>query len=83
VVVTLLVIAYVVVPQVDRLVDALGGYDPRAYEPKDLARQHWLETKGRLIGVRGAQGEVAVHVLLVLLVAVVWLAIVPPGSSRR
>lgn len=82
-VVTLLVVAWIIVPQVDRLVGALGGYDPQGYEPKDFARQHWLETKGRLLGLPGVPGEVVVNVFLFLLVAVAWLAIVPPGASRR
>ncbi len=52
VVVTVLVVAYALVPRAARFVSALGGYNPQGYEPKDFARQSWL-------------------------------ALVPPGASRR
>ncbi|MGH7314470.1 MAG: hypothetical protein ACREJV_14945 [Candidatus Rokuibacteriota bacterium] len=83
VVVTVLVVAYAVVPGVVRFVAALGGYNPQAYEPKDFARQSWLADKLPLPALPGISADVVVNVVLFVLVAVVWLALVPPGASRR
>jgi hypothetical protein len=73
----------VVVPGVTRIVGSLAGYNPQTFEPKDAERLSWLESKDRPGGLPGVSTETIVNVLLVLLVAVVWLAIVPPGTSRR
>jgi hypothetical protein len=73
-------VAYLVVPPVVGLVGALGGYNPQTYEPKDFARQSWLADK---LLPPGLPLEVLVNVVLFVLVAVVWLALVPPGASRR
>ncbi|HSF07196.1 MAG TPA: hypothetical protein VLG10_15540 [Methylomirabilota bacterium] len=82
VVVTVLVVAYVVVPGVARFVTALGGYNPQGYEPKDFARQSWLADKLSLPALP-VPADVVVNLVLFVLVAVVWLALVPPGASRR
>src|SRR5262249_15154493 len=42
VVFTILVVAWVAVPLVVQFVDAVRGYDPAYYEPKDFERQDWL-----------------------------------------
>jgi hypothetical protein len=76
VIVTVLVVAYAIVPAVARVVAALGGYGPQDYEPKDLARLP-------LPALPGLPADVVVNVVLFVLVAVVWLALVPPGASRR
>jgi hypothetical protein len=83
VVVTVLVVAYAVVPGVAGFVTALGGYNPQGYEPKDFARQSWLADKLALPALPGVPADVVVNLLLFVLVAVVWLALVPPGASRR
>ena len=83
VIVTVLVVAYAVVPGVARFVTALGGYNPQGYEPKDFARQSWLADKLSLPALPGVSADVVVNILLFVLVAVVWLALVPPGASRR
>jgi hypothetical protein len=70
-----------VVPSVARFVGAVGDYDPQAYEPKDFARQSWLQEKVGRVGLDHV--DMIVHVLLFLLVAIVWLGLVPPGASRR
>jgi hypothetical protein len=59
----------------------VGGYNPSVYEPKDAARQAWLGERWGVLGY--VPGEVVINVLLFLLVALVWLALVPPGASRR
>jgi hypothetical protein len=66
---------------VTRLLGAVGGYNPSVYEPKDAARQAWLDERWALFGY--VPVEVAINTLLFLLVALVWLALVPPGASRR
>jgi len=83
VIVTVLVVAYAVVPGVARFVTALGGYNPQGYEPKDFARQSWLADKLSLPALPGMPADVVVNIVLFVLVAVVWLALVPPGASRR
>jgi hypothetical protein len=83
VVVTVLVVAYAVVPAVTRVVGAVGGYSVEVYEPKDEARQSWLGRRGSQAGLPPVTLEVVVDVLLFMLLALVWLALVPPGASRR
>jgi len=83
VVLTIIVVAYAVVPSVARFVGAIGGYDPQDYQPKDFARQSWLDDKGRMVGLAHVPMHLIVNVLLFLLVALVWLGLVPPGASRR
>ena len=77
----MLVVAYAVVPRVTHFLSAAGGYNPSAYEPKDAARQAWLLERWGMLGY--VPSEVVINVLLFLLVALVWLALVPPGASRR
>src|SRR5437773_6353628 len=43
---TIVVVAYVVVPIAVRYIEALQGYSPHFYEPKDLERQEWLRRTG-------------------------------------
>jgi hypothetical protein len=82
---TIVVLAYAGVPHVARVVDSLGGYNPGHYEPKDAEREKHLqrmeddpdEFLGRI------PWETVVHVLLFLLVAVVWLTLMPTRASRR
>ena len=40
---TIVVAAYVAVPQMVKFVDAVRGYDPAFYEPKDFERQAWIK----------------------------------------
>ncbi|HKB42561.1 MAG TPA: hypothetical protein VKD72_39400, partial [Gemmataceae bacterium] len=82
VIVTVLVVAYAIVPSVAQFLTAASGYNPQGYEPKDFARQSWLADRLALL-VPGISADVVVNILLFVLVAVVWLALVPPGASRR
>jgi hypothetical protein len=61
----------------------MAGYDPHAFEPKDIERQSWLDAKGQVIGLPHVSIDTLVNVLLFMLVVVVWLALAPPGPSRR
>jgi len=81
---TIVVLAYAGVPHVARIVDSLAGYSPGHYEPKDSEREAWV-AKGDdpdAFLARIPWGTV-VNVLLFLLVAVVWLTVVPTRASRR
>jgi hypothetical protein len=74
-------VAYVLVPQVVRLLAAAGGYGPAVYEPKDAARLTWLEARARLTGWPAVTVEHVVNAGLFLLVVVLWVAVV--GGRRR
>jgi len=80
---TILVVAWVAVPLVVRFVDAVRGYDPAYYEPKDFERQDWLKRQVVPAARPGASWEIVLDVVLVLLVAIVWLTFVPARGPRR
>lgn len=83
VILTLVVVAYVVVPFVVRYIDALPGYAPNYYEPKDSARQEWLRQQGVPEALTGLSWDVVVDALLFVLVAIVWLTLVPTRARCR
>ena len=81
---TILVLAYAGVPHVARIVDSMGGYSPGSYEPKDSEREAWVtrsEDSAALLS--RIPLATVVNVLLFLLVAVVWLTLVPTRDTRR
>jgi hypothetical protein len=80
---TIVVVAYAGVPHVARVVDALGGYNPGHYEPKDAERAAWVQRADSDAFLARIPWETVVHVLLFLLVAVVWLTLVPTRAARR
>lgn len=79
---TIVVVAYVAVPYVVRYIDALQGYAPSYYEPKDVARQEWLRRQGVPEALTGLWWDVVVDVVLFILVAIVWLTLVPTRHRR-
>jgi hypothetical protein len=82
--VTIVVVAYVAVPQVARVVDALGGYAPGAFEPKDGEREAWLQRSDDPDAVLARlPWQTLFHVALFLLVAAVWLTVIPRRAPRR
>ena len=83
VILTIVVVAYVVVPFAVRYIDALRGYDPSYYEPKDSARQEWLRQQGVPAALTGLSWDIIVDVLLFILVAIVWLTLVPTRARHR
>ena len=84
VILTIVVVAYVVVPGVVRYIDALQGYSPAYYEPKDSQRQEWLRERGVPWQLTEVSFEVVVDIVLFVLVAIVWLTLVPTrGGGRR
>jgi hypothetical protein len=84
VVLTIIVIAYVVVPRVARLFESVARYSPAHYEPKDLDRERWLREAASPPLLGGwLDWDTAVGIALVVLVAVVWLTFVPARTPRR
>jgi hypothetical protein len=81
--ITILVVAYVAVPLIVEFVDAVRGYDPAYYEPKDFERQDWLRRQIVPAVLPGLSWEIVVDIVLFLLVAVIWLTFVPARSPRR
>src|SRR2546428_375787 len=79
---TIVVVAYVVVPIAVRYIEALQGYSPHFYEPKDLERQEWLRRTGVPNQLAGLSWDVVVNTVLLILVAVVWLTLVPARVRR-
>ena len=79
---TIVVLAYAGVPHVARIVDSIGGYSPGHYEPKDAEREAWIQ-KADDAFLAHIPWETVIHVLLFLLVAVVWLTVVPTRATRR
>ena len=80
---TIFVVAYVGVPHVARLVESVGGYNPGHYEPKDLERGAWMQRADDAVLFSRLPWDTLVSVALFLLVAVVWLTLIPPRSARR
>ena len=80
---TMVVVAYVGVPPVARLAESVGGYDPGHYELKDLERGAWLQSADGVTLVARVRWDMLADVALFLLVAVVWLTLIPPGPARR
>jgi hypothetical protein len=80
---TIVVVAYVGVPHVARLVDSVGGYNPGHYEPKDLERGAWMQRVDDATLFSRVPWDTLVSVALFVLVAVVWLTLIPPGPARR
>ena len=83
VVLTIVAVAYVAVPPVVGFVESMAGYSPRDYEPKDFARGEWLrqQESGGLID--RVSWQTASSILVFVIVAVVWLTLVPYRSPRR
>lgn len=83
VILTIVVVAYVAVPRVVQYIDALSGYAPAYYEPKDFERQDWLSRHGVPEVLGGVSTSVVVDILLFILVAIVWLTLVPTRAGRH
>lgn len=83
VVLTILVVAWVVVPSIARFVNAWAGYAPLGYEPKDFERQTWLERGSAEALLGRLEWNDVIGIGLFLLVALVWLTLMPERASRR
>ena len=79
---TVIVVSYVAVPVVVRFIDAIDDYNPIYYEPKDFARQTYLEQHGR--ATTGLLSwEVLFKIALLIAVGVVWRVIMPSRRGDR
>jgi hypothetical protein len=77
-------VSYVLVPRLAHLVNTVGDYNPTHYEPKDADRAEWLQRQGDPDAfLYSISGETLFSVALFLLVAVVWLTLVPERAPRR
>jgi hypothetical protein len=83
VVLTVLVVAWVAVPSVARFVNAWAGYAPTHYEPKDFERQTWLERDMADSLLGRLEWNDIIGIGLFLLVAVVWMTLMPERAARR
>ena len=81
---TVVVLAYAGVPHVARVVDGMSAYTSGHYEPKDTEREAWVQ-RGEDPGdvLSRIPWSTVTQVVLFLLVAVVWLTVVPTRASRR
>ncbi len=77
--VTILAVAYLLVPAVAQFVVAAGGYQPTGYEPKDVARATWLASRPPALG--GITVGTLVNVGLILLAVGLWVSVL--GTRRR
>jgi hypothetical protein len=81
---TIVVVAYVAVPQVARVLESVGGYNPGVFEPKDHERGAWLQRPDDPDAVLARiPWETLFHIALFLLVAVVWMTLFPSRAPRR
>ncbi len=81
---TVVALAYAGVPHVARVVDGMSAYTSGHYEPKDTEREVWVqrgEDSGGLLS--SIPWSTVTQIMLFLLVAVVWLTVVPTRASRR
>ena len=83
VVLTVLAVAWLAVPSVARFINAWGGYGPVNYEPKDFERQTWLKRHAADLLLARLDWNDFIGIGLFLLVAVVWLTLMPDRASRR
>jgi hypothetical protein len=77
--VTILVVAYVVVPFVADLVAGLGSYNPSGYEPRDFAR---MERQRAMPDAMLWTPEAVIKAALFVLLAVVWFVAATGGRPR-
>jgi hypothetical protein len=80
---TIVAVAYVGVPHVASVVESVGGYNPGHYEPKDVERGAWLDRVTDAALLSRMSWDTVINIALFLLVAVVWLTLVPTRAGRR
>ena len=81
---TIFAVSYVLVPRLAHFVDTMSHYNPAHYEPKDADRAEWLSRQGDPDAfLYSISGDTLFSIALFVLVAVVWLTIVPERAPRR
>ena len=84
VVLTIFAVSYVIVPRLAHFVDTMGQYNPTHYEPKDADREEWLQRQNDPDAfLYSISAETLLSVALFVLVAVVWLTLLPERAPRR
>jgi hypothetical protein len=82
---TIIAVAWIVVPPVTRFFETVGSYDPKVYEPKDAERGMWLAN--RPLSLEGISWDTLLKVALFIFAGLAWLAVAPgmqrPGRSSR
>ena len=84
---TIVAIAWIVVPAVVSLVESFKHYNPQAYEPKDVERGQWIGRR-EVLTVEDFTWENILKLALFVFVGLAWLLLAPTlqrssGSSRR
>jgi hypothetical protein len=80
---TVAVVSYVAVPFVARVIDAIDDYNPIYYEPKDFAREEYLEQKPSSPVPGLLTLETLFKVGLLVAVVVVWRVLLPGRPTGR
>ncbi len=79
---TVIVVSYVAVPFVVQFIDAVDDYNPIYYEPKDFARQAYLEQR-KVESPGILSWEVLFKIALLVAVGVVWRVLMPSRPTDR
>jgi hypothetical protein len=79
---SMVVVTYLFVPWIVSLVDAVRGYSPAYYEPKDSTREEHVRRDGLAVPV-APPWKLAVNIVLVFLIVILWMTLLPPGGARR
>lgn len=80
---SILAVAWIVVPAVVRFVETVSQYNPLAYEPKDVERGQWVERRP-ILSVEDLTLENILKLVLFLFAGLAWLLLAPTlqRSSR-
>jgi hypothetical protein len=71
-----MVVTYLLVPWLTELVDAMRGYGPADYEPKDFTRQDHIIRHGLKVPAT-PPWKVALNLSLIFLVVLAWTTVLP------
>jgi hypothetical protein len=82
-VITIVVVAYAVVPEVADFMRGADTYNPGGYDPRDFARRTWLAERAQA-GVPTGESpwRSAVNIALFLVVVAAWFAVIVQRRSR-
>jgi hypothetical protein len=72
---TIVVLAYLLVPWIVELIEAGRGYSPFYYEPKDFSRQEFIARHG--LTLTPPSWRTVLDGALVIAVVLVWLTLLP------
>ena len=86
VILTIVAIAWIVVPAVVSVIESLARYDPAVYEPKDIERGIWMGRRP-MLSVEHLTLENLLKLALFVFVGLAWLLLAPTlqrsSRSRR